>query len=136
MGNTGAAEALQNSEQSLSAQVGYAASRRQLLSPLSCHPFFYLFPPDFSLSLYCSSCHCPPPFLSVILTLPAFLFFCHSLPPPHSPTSLTTALHLPLTNPTQDAVSAALADLDVMKLQVCQCCVCVYRSEEIYAHNK
>lgn len=66
----------------------------------------------------------PPLFLSVILTLPAFLFFCHSLPP-HSPTSLTTALHLPLTNPTQDAVSAALADLDVMKLQVCQCCVCV-----------
>lgn len=137
MGNTGAVEALQNSEQSLSAPVGYAASRRQLLSPLSCHPFFYLFPPDFSLSLYCSSCHCPPPPLS----------FCHSdtscipvflslFAPPHSPTSLTTALHLPLTNPTQDAVSAALADLDVMKLQVCQCCVCVYRSEEIYAHNK
>lgn len=105
-------------------------------SPLSLvTPFSIFFPLTF---LYCSialPAIAPPPFLSVILTLPAFLFFCHSLPP-HSPTSLTTALHLPLTNPTQDAVSAALADLDVMKLQVCQCCVCVYRSEEIYAHNK
>lgn len=135
MGNTGAAEAPQNSEQSLSTPAGYAASRRQLLSLVT--PFSIFFPLTF---LYRSIAlpAIPPPFLSVILTLPAFLFFCHSLPPPppNSPTSLTTALHLPLTNPTQGAVSAALADLDVMKLQVCQCCVCVYRSEEIYAHNK
>lgn len=121
MGNTGATEALQNSEQSLWVPTSHAAYRQQLLSPslsLSCHPFFYLFS-DFSLSLCCSSWHF---FLSVTLLLSASLFFCLSVT--LSPHCAPQPVSQP---PSEDAVSAALADLDVMKLQVCQhhVCVCV-----------
>lgn len=138
MGNTGATEAPQNSEQSLWVPTSHAASRQQLLSSLhslSCHPSLYFFFLNFlyrSVALsgifFFSLCHSLPLSASLFFRLPS----CHSIAPP-----LLAPPHNQSRSPPEDAVSAALVDLDVMKLQVCQHGVCVFdcvwesRSEKV-----
>lgn len=134
MGNTGATEALQNPEQS-----PWAPSCSQTAAPLS-SPLvrsLALLSPFFLTFLY-RSVALSGIFLSLSLCIPVFLSLCHSIAPLCPPTSLAAPPHPSLL---KDAVSAALADLDVMELQVCQhrVCVCVEdgaKSEEKDVLNK